>query len=165
MERDNSNERDGMNTSGRTGGPHGADVRASDVDRDATAKILRQHYAEGRLDGQEFNERIDHCYAAKYVGELKVLTSDLPREEAPKPAPEPASDSYRRYRGRPPGWKLAVVLPIVVALIVISALTGTHLFFLAWPLFFFFFFRPFGRFGCGRPFGRTVHTSQGQNMQ
>jgi len=46
-----------------------------------------------------------------------------------------------------------VVVPLVIALVVISALTGAHLFWLAWPLF-FFVLGPFGLFGRWRRTGQ-----------
>lgn len=55
-------------------------LRAGDADREATAERLRQSRGEGRLDVQEFQERIDRCYKTKTVGELEQLVSDLPRE-------------------------------------------------------------------------------------
>lgn len=55
-------------------------VRAPDAEREATAKVLRRHYAEGRLNKHEYEARIDRCYAAKRVGELDELIVDLPRE-------------------------------------------------------------------------------------
>ena len=60
-------------------------MRASDADRAATADRLRQHYTEGRLDAQEYDERIEHCYAAKTVDELDDLFMDLPRATARGP--------------------------------------------------------------------------------
>jgi hypothetical protein len=53
-------------------------IRASDDDRDRTATLLREHHAAGRLDPEEFNERLDKTFAAKTVGELDDLLSDLP---------------------------------------------------------------------------------------
>src|SRR4051812_47462413 len=107
---DDTNERAG---SRRTGG-----LRASDVDREAMAKILRQHYSDGRLDAQEYDERIDRCYAAKTVRELDELLLDLPRlkEQEPEHGPD------RAYRGRRPLWWPAAFVAVVAALIVISAL-------------------------------------------
>lgn len=58
--------------------PHGA-MRASDADRDRVAEALREAYAEGRLDVEEHNERIDLAYKAKTLGELSPLLSDLPQ--------------------------------------------------------------------------------------
>jgi len=53
-------------------------IRASDADRDRTAALLREHHAAGRLTAEEFNERLDKAYAAKTLGELDQLLSDLP---------------------------------------------------------------------------------------
>jgi hypothetical protein len=53
-------------------------MRASDGDRDKVASVLREHYAQGRLTGEEFDERLDQLYTSKTHGELARLTSDLP---------------------------------------------------------------------------------------
>jgi hypothetical protein len=53
-------------------------IRASDSDRDKTATLLREHHAAGRLTPEEFNERLDKTFAAKTLGELDDLLSDLP---------------------------------------------------------------------------------------
>ncbi|MEE1784081.1 DUF1707 domain-containing protein [Streptomyces sp. SP17BM10] len=55
-----------------------ADLRASDADRERVAELLRDAYAEGRLDVDEHAERIEAAYAAKTLGELAPLTRDLP---------------------------------------------------------------------------------------
>ncbi len=57
-----------------------SNLRAGDADREAIAEHLRKSHAEGRLDVEEFQERLDGCYQAKTVGELKGLVDDLPRE-------------------------------------------------------------------------------------
>lgn len=62
-------------------------IRASDADRERVAASLRDHYAAGRLNGDEFNERLDKAYAASTLGDLADLQTDLP---APEPAPLPA---------------------------------------------------------------------------
>jgi hypothetical protein len=53
-------------------------IRASDDDRERTVALLREHHAAGRLDLEEFNERLDKAYAAKTLGQLDELMSDLP---------------------------------------------------------------------------------------
>ena len=58
--------------------PHST-MRASDADRDRVADALREAYAEGRLDVEEHNERVDLAYKAKTLGELSPLLSDLPQ--------------------------------------------------------------------------------------
>ncbi len=53
-------------------------IRASDADRDRTASLLREHHAAGRLTSEEFSDRLDRAFAAKTVGEIDGLLSDLP---------------------------------------------------------------------------------------
>ncbi len=152
MSTDQTNHND--ETTGRERGGYGRRMRASDADRAATADRLRQQYTEGRLDAQEYDERIDRCYAAKTLDELDALFVDLPR-----PTPRaPEADRPYPYRGYLPPGRFAAIAAVVAALIVVSALTGAHLFWLAWPLF-FLAFGPFGlwrRAGCGRWRGRDT---------
>lgn len=53
-------------------------IRASDRDRDRIAELLREHHAVGRLDAEEFAERLDRAYDARTVEDLDALTADLP---------------------------------------------------------------------------------------
>lgn len=62
-----------------------AELRASDADREKVADVLREALAEGRLDMEEFNERLDVAYRARTYGELAPLTRDLPSGVAPGP--------------------------------------------------------------------------------
>jgi hypothetical protein len=57
----------------------GADVLASDSDRDRVVHELRQHYATGCLTHEELDQRLDATLHARSVGQLLVLTRDLPR--------------------------------------------------------------------------------------
>ncbi len=54
-------------------------MRASDADRDRVAEVLREAFAEGRLDAVEHTERIEAAYNAKTLGELAPLLADLPQ--------------------------------------------------------------------------------------
>jgi uncharacterized membrane protein len=56
-------------------------TRASDADRERIAAALGDHYAAGRLTLEEFRERLDQAYAAKTLGELDDLMTDLPRTD------------------------------------------------------------------------------------
>lgn len=62
------------------------DLRASDADRDRVAEVLRDALAEGRLDMEEFDERLEAAYKARTYGELAPLTRDLPVPGAGAPA-------------------------------------------------------------------------------
>ena len=120
------------------GGPSG-NMRASDADREAMAEILRRHYAAGRLDAEEFEERIAQCLSAKRLSDLDGLLTDLPREPVPEPPRERDRSSYWPDWG--PGRGPAVIVPIVVALIAACALIHGH--FLGILLLLFLFFGPF----------------------
>lgn len=71
-----------------------SDLRASDADRERVSEILRDALAEGRLDMEEFEERLEATYKARTYGELTPITRDLPT--APGPAvnllKEPVAD-------------------------------------------------------------------------
>lgn len=53
-------------------------IRASDADRDRLAAEIREHYAQGRLDGEELGQRLERAYSARTLEELEGLRSDLP---------------------------------------------------------------------------------------
>lgn len=53
-------------------------LRASDADRERVSTLLQQACAEGRLDSQELDERLDAAYSARTLAELEPLTADLP---------------------------------------------------------------------------------------
>lgn len=57
-------------------------MRASDSDRDRVAELLRDAYAVGRLNHDEFRERSAAAYSARTLGELHDLTIDLPATRA-----------------------------------------------------------------------------------
>ncbi|MFG2708986.1 DUF1707 domain-containing protein [Streptomyces goshikiensis] len=53
-------------------------LRASDADRERVVERLRDAVAEGRLDMEEFQERLEAAYASRTYAELEPLTRDLP---------------------------------------------------------------------------------------
>src|SRR4051812_28262482 len=55
-------------------------VRASDADRERTLQMLRRHYAAGRLEAEELEERVGAATRAESRAELRSLTFDLPRD-------------------------------------------------------------------------------------
>jgi hypothetical protein len=128
------------------GGPRDRSLRVGDKERDAVSEILRQRHVEGRLDSDEFQTRLERCFAAKTYAELDQLVMDFPRDEA-----EHRPTSLRRGRS----WPLA--LPFLF-FVLIAALAGGHVGWLAVPLLLFFVVRPLvwgargsrpGAWGCG----------------
>jgi hypothetical protein len=72
-------------------------MRASDEDRERIVAALQRHTAAGRLSLDEFAERVDAACAARTLGELAVVTRDLPAEPA---ADGPEVDTDPGARGR-----------------------------------------------------------------
>jgi len=67
-------------------------IRVGDRDRDAVAHRLQDAFAEGRLDDDEFDQRMRAALTARVSTELDVLTADLPAASArPVPAVPAAS--------------------------------------------------------------------------
>ncbi len=56
-------------------------MRVSDADRERVAAMLREHFAQGRLEGDEFNSRLETAYTARTRADLVPLTGDLPEHD------------------------------------------------------------------------------------
>lgn len=54
------------------------DIRASDLDREETVAILREHMVEGRLDTAELSARVGRAYEAVTLGDLARVLDHLP---------------------------------------------------------------------------------------
>jgi hypothetical protein len=57
--------------------PSPPSLRASDADRDRYIEVLRAAVADGRLDRDEFDERLDAALAARTIDALTPLIADL----------------------------------------------------------------------------------------
>jgi len=62
----------------RAAGPAQPGIRVGDRDRDAVAHRLQEAFAEGRLDDEEFDQRMRAALTARLGCDLAVLTQDLP---------------------------------------------------------------------------------------
>lgn len=102
----------------RIAGPD-PNLRAADADRERTADRLRNGHSEGRLDMTEFQERLERCYEAKTIGELRALVRDLPRQDEMEP--RRSAGLLRQWR-----WRLMPIAPILILLLIFSALGGHH---------------------------------------
>jgi hypothetical protein len=133
----------------RRSGPRDRQLRVGDAEREAAADTLRTHYVKGRLDGDEFQQRLERCLAAKTYADLDPLFADLPGSEGPR----------RRAVDRRLGWPIARFPLVPLVIVAILLLTAVHVPFVVFPLVFFFFIRPivwgsgYG-FGCGPRWGR-----------
>jgi hypothetical protein len=71
--------------------PH---VRIGDAERDAAAAALGEHFAAGRLDRMELEERLAAACAARTQPELDRLFVDLPDPRRRRPGTPPRSRSH-----------------------------------------------------------------------
>ena len=116
----------------------GPDLRIADSDREAAAAHLREHYAQGRLTLEEFNQRLDAVFAATTQRQLAALTSDLPRIAAPS-APLPATNAgthrerARRKQRHGSATQLGIVAVILAAVAAWMLIFGLHMRMFSWP--------------------------------
>jgi hypothetical protein len=71
-------------------------IRVSDADRDHAVARLRDHFAEGRLQPGELDERISAALNARTFGDLRRVLADLPQ-----PAPVLAGAAQGPQRAGP----------------------------------------------------------------
>jgi Domain of unknown function (DUF1707) len=116
----------------------GPDLRIGDADREAAAATLREHYAQGRLSLEEFNQRLDAAFAATMQSQLRHLTQDLPHIPAPSAAlPVTAAASRERsrreYRSQGFRPRLGLIPVILAALVTWLLIFDLHLRMFPWP--------------------------------
>jgi hypothetical protein len=85
-------------------GPY--ELRIGDAEREAAVSALGEHYAAGRLNKEEYDERADRALAARTQMELFPLFADLPRPQGPGrpammgPPRVPGHSGNARHGGR-----------------------------------------------------------------
>jgi hypothetical protein len=98
------------------------ELRVSDAERRAVAEALSAHYAEGRLDENELNERLDAAMGAKTRDDLAPLLTDLPRLGVPEPARAPrAPRAPRRF-----AYLFVVLVAVIFAVSAATAFVRPH---------------------------------------
>jgi Domain of unknown function (DUF1707) len=103
-------------------------VRASDEEREATANLLREHGAAGRLDVEELEQRVGAAYQSRTRGDLATLLDDLPR------APSVVAHRPHRPARHSGGHEWAAFVQVSALLIAIWALSGAGYFWPAWVM-------------------------------
>jgi Domain of unknown function (DUF1707) len=98
----------------------GAELRASDQERDAVAAELAEHLKDGRLQVAEFDERVSKAISARTRGDLDGLLTDLPRLNTEPGTGLSTQLSTQRNTGQAPAGRRPrppfplVAVPIVV---------------------------------------------------
>ena len=105
-------------------------LRIADSDRERAMADLAMHYADGRLDHEEYDERLDAVWTARTRADLALLFDDLPRLPAAYPPAKAAAPRPGRKRSRIP------LLPVLALLVVLSVVTEAPFWLLVFPLMF-----------------------------
>lgn len=98
------------------------DLRLGTAEREEASAALAEHFAAGRLDHDEYAERLDLIWAAKVRSDLTPLFRDLPD-------PSPARSTTRRTpAAAPPRRRGRVPFPVAALIaLVVAAVVLTHL--------------------------------------
>jgi hypothetical protein len=64
-------------------------LRASQADRERAVDVLKAAFAEGRLDQDEYADRVGALYSSRTYAEIGALTADLPIGPMGMLAPQP----------------------------------------------------------------------------
>lgn len=89
------------------------DMRIGTAERERAAALLSQHFSAGRLELDEFDERVKAAYAARTERELAQLLGDLP-------GPAPA----RGRRREVPRSRFLLGLLVIGAVIAVSVVAA-----------------------------------------
>lgn len=105
-------------------------LRVSDAERDQAAAELGEHFQAGRLDADEFDERLHSALRARTRGDLDKLLEDLPPARRPDP-PLPSAPAASGPDFRP----LLALLPLLLVVVMMAGISrGQHDGSGPWPL-------------------------------
>ena len=113
------------------------EIRIGDAERERATQRLNDHFAAGRLDHEEFNERLDAIWSARTRADVDQLFLDLPWVTARTAVVTPAKPSI-------PGRRLIPQVPGILALAVLVTvvMVGGGRFVLLLAVLWFVFLRP-----------------------
>lgn len=109
------------------------ELRIGDADRERVARILGRHMSDGRLDMEEYEERLETVYAAVTRADLDPVLADMPELNERSIAPATASKA--------PVWAqlafrlhLIVYLAVSALMVLIWVVAGAGAFWPIWPV-------------------------------
>lgn len=115
-----------------------ASMRASDADRELVRTVLVDAYGDGRLTGEEYDERLNDLYGSRTLGELPSLVADLMASGSPPAVPATPHPADLRARGARK-WRrdveesfAAFLFPSTICVVIWIVVGGGGFF---WPLF------------------------------
>jgi hypothetical protein len=134
-------------------------LRASDADREWTVRQLRQHLTEGRLEIDEFMERMDRAFQSRTLDDLERTLVDLPHppvwDRVPPRRPAPHAHAHQRrpvHVHRRHG-----IAPLAALLFLLMLLTVIWPFWPVWMLVFWAAVVTFSHTGRRRHYRRHYH--------
>lgn len=110
-------------------------LRASDADRSNAGSMLAEAYAEGRLDADEYEQRLDQTRNSKTLGELVPILADVtpdPKARAAAASVEKQQKANEIIWGVFPRWWLGLAV-MLNAIWLMTVLTSGH-FIYYWPM-------------------------------
>ncbi len=117
-------------------------MRAGDSDRQRVADQLKSALDEGRLDLNEYDERVQRAYSARTYGDLEGLLDDLPgtvpvqhaqvQPHAPAPAAQPVGLKKDGHSGKHTFGSALTAFLICTVIWAISSVSSGHAYYF-WP--------------------------------
>lgn len=104
------------------------DLRIGDAERDDATQLLQEHLSAGRLDADEFEERVQQALQATYESDLGALFRDLPgRRPGQRMTPAPAPRPLVRHNPVPPlAWWVGTATLAMFTLVAMLAPLAAH---------------------------------------
>lgn len=126
------------------------DMRVSDAERQEVAERLRTALGEGRLELDEYDQRVQSAYQAKTYRDLVPLTADLP--DVPMPMPPVQGRVREEQQSAHPNRTVALlsVVFVFIGLSVLLSVASGGVLVPFWPLFIFAFWGLARSGRCGR---------------
>ena len=93
-------------------------LRVGDAERATACDALAEHFAAGRLDPSELDDRLARAMAARSADDLRVLFRDLEPRRRPAPAPAAPGRALMPEERETPG----ALVPVLASLMVVSLL-------------------------------------------
>ena len=108
-------------------------ARAGDRDRQRTATNLGQALAQGYLELDEYDRRLQTAYQTRTAGELRQLVADLPLHRIRRADPRRRAAAARMARASV-RIHLAAFVAMTTVVLTIWAATGVTYFWPIWPI-------------------------------
>jgi hypothetical protein len=112
-------------------------TRAGDHDRQKTASRLGQALAQGYLEIDEYERRVQQAFQTQTTGELRQLLADLPLERIRRADPRRRAArlaAVRRGVRIHLGGYLAMAITVLIVWAAIAATTSATYFWPIWPI-------------------------------